>query len=394
MRSLPDRTPADGNDPLRLFIACSGLGRVRRGFETFAQESFEALSRVEGMDVWLMKAAGASVGREVTVPSLPRGSFAARRLGSLIRDAPEIPGIRGYIVEEVSFTLAMVPRILRGRPDVVLFSDPHIGTVLSRLRDARIIPGGTRLLFSNGAPLPPPYPRFDHVHHTTEVTHAAALDEGEPPQRQTHLPYGFHFDRPRSLSPDARTALRRRLGLPLGGPVLLSVGAVNAFHKRMDYLVREVAGMDTGRPHLVMIGDRSDSADVERLARDVLPPEGVTCRTVAREEVDRYYEAADVFALASLREGFGRVYVEAMAHGLPCVAHDSPHTRSVFGELAHLADLEVPGEGARAIRSALAAPGDAELRRRSVRERFGWETLAPRYADMIRRCARSPPRDR
>jgi phosphatidylinositol alpha-1,6-mannosyltransferase len=43
-------------------------------------------------------------------------------------------------------------------------------------------------------------------------------------------------------------------------------------------------------------------------------------------ELDRVYAQADVFALTSIDhghsvEGFGLVYLEASAHGLPVVAH-------------------------------------------------------------------------
>jgi phosphatidyl-myo-inositol dimannoside synthase len=48
--------------------------------------------------------------------------------------------------------------------------------------------------------------------------------------------------------------------------------------------------------------------------------------TVADDELDRLYARADIFAMTSVDhrhslEGFGLVYLEAAAHGLPVVAH-------------------------------------------------------------------------
>jgi glycosyltransferase involved in cell wall biosynthesis len=47
---------------------------------------------------------------------------------------------------------------------------------------------------------------------------------------------------------------------------------------------------------------------------------------VSDEELDHVYDRADIFAMTSVNladsiEGFGLVYLEASAHGLPVVAH-------------------------------------------------------------------------
>jgi len=77
----------------------------------------------------------------------------------------------------------------------------------------------------------------------------AALDAGEEPSRQRLLAPGFdipsRFDSPTKAD---RIALRKRLGLPVDTPVVLSVSALNASQKRLDYLIRELAGLDTPHP--------------------------------------------------------------------------------------------------------------------------------------------------
>jgi glycosyltransferase involved in cell wall biosynthesis len=98
-----------------------------------------------------------------------------------------------------------------------------------------------------------------------------------------------------------------------------------------------------------------------------------------------------VFTLASLVEAFGRVMVEAMSHGLPCLAHDGPVQRYVLGPHGGFGDLRVRGELTRLLSGEHERSADAaHERNRFVHERFSWDSLAPRYAELLRRCAARP----
>jgi glycosyltransferase involved in cell wall biosynthesis len=73
----------------------------------------------------------------------------------------------------------------------------------------------------------------------------------------------------------------------------------------------------------------STREDYEQDLRDAAGRTGLTVRfhgDVSDQELDRLYDRADIFAMTSIElpdsvEGFGLVYLEAAAHGLPIVAH-------------------------------------------------------------------------
>jgi glycosyltransferase involved in cell wall biosynthesis len=162
----------------------------------------------------------------------------------------------------------------------------------------------------------------------------------------------------------------------------------------MDYLINEIAALGPDRPHLVMLGEEESETSAVRATADLLlGRQGFTIRTVGRDSIDRYYRAADVFALASIREAFGLVYAEALAHGLPCIAHDYPVSRFVLGEEGLFADLRLTGSLAQQVRVALAmddTTAQRERRHEAVSQRFDWSALAPQYVDMFHQVALPP----
>ncbi|MCI0701051.1 MAG: glycosyltransferase [Planctomycetia bacterium] len=120
----------------------------------------------------------------------------------------------------------------------------------------------------------------------------------------------------RQSTPQAKESL----GLPTNGFVIGAVGRLSG-EKGFDVLLRSVhtlvtRGLDV---RLVIVGEGSERANLERLARELYLNDRVWLPGW-QEDVRVYFEAMDVFALSSLREGLPNVLLEAMALEVPVVS--------------------------------------------------------------------------
>jgi 1,2-diacylglycerol 3-alpha-glucosyltransferase len=367
---------------LRVLFCCTGVGIFNRGIESFFREAFDGLKDTPGLKACLIKGAGEKADREIPVWCLPRTGRPARWLGGLLKRNP-------YIAEQLSSFLPVVRQIRRLRPHVVFYSEANLGFQLFSRR--KWIGGCYRLLFSNGGPVGPPFNRTDSVHQVAPFYHSEALAFGEPAVKHFMVPYGIRVPPPPAFDSEAKRALRVRLGMPIDRPVVLSVGWISRELKRMHYVVEEVARLRQPRPFLQMLGalDRS-SREIIDLASRLLGEYGYSARSVPYHEVFDFYRAADLFVLGSLKEGFGRVYLEAMMHGLPVIAHKHPVIEFVLGKEGILGDLSRPGELSSLLSRELAFVHDREAAQRrwwSVRNRFCWDELAKEYLEMFKGSA-------
>jgi 1,2-diacylglycerol 3-alpha-glucosyltransferase len=364
---------------IKVFIICSGLGHVKRGFESFTQECFDALSNDSSLEIALFKGGRNSCGNAISLWNLSRDVWSTIQLGNITGKDP-------YFIEQASFCLSLIPHIRQKKPDVIFFSDFELGTMLWHWRRLSHLP--YKLLFSNGAPNGPPFSRMDHVQHLTPVHYQMALNAGEPPSKHSLVPYGINVSSYLDIpSKSERESLRRQLNLPTERPIILSVGAINKTHKRMDYLIREVAGLPEPRPYLVLLGQKTvESSEIFQMGNQLLGSDNFQSKTVAYDEIANYYKVANAFVLTSLREGFGRVFLEAMSYGLPCLAHDYEVTRFVLKDERYLANFELSGSLAKLISQVLSQNDDDSKHRRHwlVYENFSWEKLRPTYVEMIK----------
>jgi 1,2-diacylglycerol 3-alpha-glucosyltransferase len=369
----------DDGRPVRVTIACSGLEHAQRGFESFARECFEQLRCEPRLDWELIKATGVGGERERAVRALTRDGRLARLAGRLSHRGP-------LVVEQLAFAFSLQPHILRRRPQVIYFSEWYTGVGLNLLR--ALNRQQYALVLSNGSMAAEGFDPFDRVHQHTAPALEYVLARGADPARQILLPVAFAFaPELKLLSTDERLALRRRLGLPAERTIVISVAALNRWHKRLDYVIEEVARLAEPRPFLLLVGaPEAETEGLRALARELLGEQGHSIRTVAREEVGLLLDAADVFVLASLAEGLPRALVEAMSHGLPCLAHDYSVAEYALGGHGLLADLTRPGALSELLERVRHAPRDsagARERHRFVYDSFSWDRLRAQYVELL-----------
>ncbi|WP_228276542.1 glycosyltransferase family 4 protein [Dechloromonas sp. H13] len=191
---------------------------------------------------------------------------------------------------------------------------------------------------------------------------------GADPARLKVLRNGVDLVR---FHPQSPAEARMQIGIE-GDRILLSVG--HLVERKGHHLVIGMLPLLPGY-RLVIVGDGPERGALENLARQ----SGVADRVrftgaVAQAELVSYYSAADVLVLASSREGWANVLLEAMACGTPVVATriwGTPEVVSspVAGRLAE----ERTSASLTAAVSALMAdyPDRAEVRRYA--ESFSWE---------------------
>jgi glycosyltransferase involved in cell wall biosynthesis len=181
--------------------------------------------------------------------------------------------------------------------------------------------------------------------------------------------------------PVDRGAARRALGL--GRTTLVSVGHLIA-RKGHDLVIGAMPalpGMD-----LLIAGDGPEERSLRALADRLGVADRV--RFLGRLPHDRLrevYEAADILVLASSREGWANVLLEAMACGTPVVASNVWGTPEVVEapEAGELMDERSAAGIARGVRALLARLPDRGATR-AYAEQFSWDDTTQGQLDLFR----------
>jgi len=163
-------------------------------------------------------------------------------------------------------------------------------------------------------------------------------------------------------------ATPRASGGVAGAPLsLLAVGALVP-RKGYDILVTALAGLQDRPWRLTIVGAPDRSPDTARALRAQIAEAGLEDRIRLAGAVDddalaQAYDAADLFVMPSLFEGYGMVLTEALARGLPILCT----TGGAAAETApDAAAMKVPPGDASALAKALAKLIDDRPARRTM----------------------------
>ena len=153
--------------------------------------------------------------------------------------------------------------------------------------------------------------------------------------RAVVIPDGIDCDR-FGFQPAVRDAVRKEYGLE-GKFVIGHVGHFTPA-KNHEKILSVFASLSHQREDaaLLLVGDGEIEHEVRKLTEQL----GITDKVLfvgAHRDVERFYQAMDVFFFPSRYEGFGMAMIEAQASGLPCVASDVvPVETDVSGRTQYL----------------------------------------------------------
>lgn len=146
----------------------------------------------------------------------------------------------------------------------------------------------------------------------------------------TVVPPGVDTDRFVPLSVDQRNAARGKFGLAADDEIVVGISRLVP-RKGFDTVIRAVAHLSVHRPRLklVIASTGRDEERLKKLAAELNAPV-VFLGRVPHDDLPALYGCADVFSMMCRnrwggleQEGFGIVFVEAAACGVPQIAGDS-----------------------------------------------------------------------
>ncbi len=229
----------------------------------------------------------------------------------------------------------------------------------------------------------------------------AYLQTDLPRERLAVIPVAV--DLARFKPPRDRSAVRRRLGLPENGSVVISVGDMVP-RKGFDILVEAVPAVLEACPDtlFVIVGPlrhadpRLDAVRVTfhaRLRRRIAEL-GVTSQirfVGPQSNMPEWYQAADLMAFPSRSEGLPNSVMEAGAVGLPVVMADLGATSTDLienGTTGYIVPQEDAGALAARIAELLQAPGRRNAMGRAARarvaDRFDLDRVVDKYLALYR----------
>ncbi len=225
------------------------------------------------------------------------------------------------------FTVTAV-KAARRKAKLVLAAHPNLAPVVQAMRI--VAPRMKSIVCAHGADVWEPLRILQRLalRHSNlvlapskDTAEHVATEQGVPEERIRVLPWGLDPQFEALISPGSHPVLPENFP---SGRVILSVGRWLAAerYKGMDTLITALPRLLTQRPEvqLVLVGSGDDRAWLEDLAEQTGVNRHVHFLTgLTYSEIAACYAACEIFAMPSGGEGFGLVYLEAMACGKPVI---------------------------------------------------------------------------
>ncbi|MBZ5696708.1 MAG: glycosyltransferase family 4 protein [Acidobacteriia bacterium] len=310
--------------------------------------------------------------------------------------------LRGFGRAKVRFALAAIGRARSCRKDgacIVLAGHPYLAVPVGWMQ--RACPRLKTVVMSHGVEVWTPLPSFRRrallranlvLAPSRDTAQKLAHVQGVPSDRIRRLAWPLSPSFLRMAATPADLTLPE--AFPRQGRSILTVGrwAASERYKGTDELIRAIAQLRATLPdlHLVAVGGGDDLPRLRKLAADLAVADCVLfLENLSREEIAACYAGADLFALPSTGEGFGLVFLEAMAFAKPVVGAACGGTTDVVEDGIN-GLLVPPGDAGALARALYGLLSDESLRRELgargaeiVRQKHGFDAFQAELQSLL-----------
>jgi len=364
---------------VRVHLWAPGFGSTGGGIAMFSEALARSLasscSRVDatlfGRDSLRGNGGGPTViGAGTWPPSLRPAAFAGRLTVSAIRHRPAM-----IISTHLNFgPLALGLRAAFGTPYALVAHGIDVNPELSVARRKALRTA-------------------DAVWAVSRWTRDRLINLGVPAARISMVPNTVSDEQFSIGPPDDR--LRARYGLRTGEKVVLTVARLDGRerYKGYDRVLEALPSVceAVGPVRYLVVGRGEDTVRLRRLAEAHGMADRLTlCGFVPDTEMAAHYRLADVFAMPSTGEGFGIVFLEAMACGVPVLGGNRDGTVDAladgeFGKLVEPGDAQSIARGIVQLLRRLGPPQwyDPHALRTNCLRRFGLSAFQARVFNAV-----------
>lgn len=213
----------------------------------------------------------------------------------------------------------------------------------------------------------------------------AMMDLGVPDDRISVLRNGVDLN---LFHPISRSDARRDLGLSPRGATIASVG--NLVPEKGHELVITASSLLPDNIEVLIVGEGPQRPSLQRLVAQLgLHQRVKLLGALPQTRLRSLYGACDALVLASSREGWPNVLLEAMACGTPVVAAKVGGVPEIVTELAvgRLVAERTPDAFAQAIAEVLRASPNRDAIR-AFAERYSWDATTAGQLEVFRHAIR------
>ena len=352
-----------GHEQVGLFCTIAAPGQATDGISRVSQLVSATIRGLYGDDIRILRLFAAGRNGSAAAPAKFRfaASASAMQLGR---------AARWVLFDHINIARiqTVLPRLLRA-PYAVFLHGIEVWRPLNRTETRTL--ANARVLIANSQYTAARFAETSGASFPVEVCHLALV----PPASE--------------LSDAAASPLLHRMR----EPAVLMVGRMDSRerYKGHEEVIRAWPQVVRAVPsaQLVIVGSGDDVARLQKLAGPLCESSVLFCGQVSETTLHAIYRRAHVFCLPSRGEGFGLVYLEAMHHGLPCIAARDTAAAEIIvnNETGYLVDPNDPGAIARRIVELLT---DERLRSRlgsaayaRVSEVFSFDRYKEHLGDIL-----------